>query len=147
MQKKVVAWFNVNKETQKENNFGFLFRGKESYHYMHNFRNLIFVLKIYVKKQNQVLAIFYESLYLQRLASYLVVVIIGISIDDIHQMKSAGQKLFKKCTLFDSCASPCLWCFTQATAGHAKSIFSKLRLKLGCNKMEDREQKHQQIDK
>ena len=113
---------------------------------MHNFPNLIIVLKICVKKQNQVLAIFYESLYLRRLASYLVI-IIGISIDYIHQMKSAGQKLFKECTLFDSCPLPSLWCFTQATPGHAKDLFSKLRLKPGCNAMEGREQKHQQIDK
>ena len=37
--------------------------------------------------------------------------------------------------------------FTQATPVHAKDLFNKLRLGLGCNTMEGREQKHQHIDK
>ena len=44
--KKLFSWFNENKKTKKDKNSGFLFRGKESYHYMHNFPNLIFMLKI-----------------------------------------------------------------------------------------------------
>ena len=62
-------------------------------------------------------------------------------------MKLAGQKLFKACSLFDSSVLPSLWCFTQSTPGHAKDLFNKLRLGIGCNTMEGREQKHQQIDK
>lgn len=79
---------------------------------------------------------------MRRLVSYSVR-IINVSIDDIHEMKLVGQNLFKACSLFDSRVSPSLWCFTQATQGDAKDLFNKLRLGLGCNKMESREQKHQ----
>ena len=57
---------------------------------MSHFQNPIFMLKIYAKNRNQLLAVFYQSLHLRRFVSYLVR-IIDISIDDIHEMKLAGQ--------------------------------------------------------
>ena len=53
---------------------------------MSHFQNPIFMLKIYAKNRNQLLAVFYQSLHLRRFVSYSVR-IIDISIDDIHEMK------------------------------------------------------------
>ena len=41
----------------------------------------------------------------------------------------------------------CLTQFIEAVPGHAKDLFNKLRLGLGCNSMNGSEKKHQQIDK
>ena len=57
---------------------------------MSHFQNAIFMLNIYVKNRNQLLAVFYQSLHLRRFVSYSVR-IIDISIDDIHEKKLFGQ--------------------------------------------------------
>ena len=46
--KMLIAWFNDNKESKKERQFGFLFRGKESYNYLKGFPQLFDMLPLLV---------------------------------------------------------------------------------------------------
>ena len=39
--KKIIAWFNVNQNAEKQKDFAFRFRRKESYNYLQNFPLLI----------------------------------------------------------------------------------------------------------
>ena len=81
---------------------------------------------------------------LRRLISYSVRVV-DVSEDDIVEMESAAQKLFRLCCKYDNNITPSLWTFCNAAPVHAKHLLEKLGLGLGANSMEGREQKHQKI--
>ena len=148
LSKKLIAWFNENKVAKKEREFGFRFRGKESFHYLKSFPHLISMLLEKVDKRSCqcFIQVFYESLNLRKLVSF------SVRIEDLDEniieaMNQAGLNLFLSCALFDTRISPSLWCFALVAPKHAEELFRSTGFGLGVNTMEGREQKHQQISK
>ena len=146
--KKIIAWFNENKVSKQQREFGFRFRGRESYNYLQGFPSLIYMLKSLVDKNSylHLLQVFYESVCLRKLISYSVRIEDTDDLD-VDDMITTGRHLFTACALYDGSVSPSLWCFALVAPVHCKELLSKLNLGLGSNTMEGREQKHQQIGK
>ena len=69
--KKIIAWFNENRLSKQEREFGFRFRGKESHNYLKGFPSLILMPKLYLSEQNltHLVQFHYESLCLRKLVS------------------------------------------------------------------------------
>lgn len=133
---------------KKERDFGFRFRGKESFNYLRYFPVLIQMLmdKVNKKAFYRLSQIFSQSISLRKLVSYSVR-IIDVSGKEIEEMTLAGADLFKSCALFDSKISPSMFCFTQIAPKHAECLLNTTGFGLGINTMEGHEQKHQQIGK
>lgn len=145
--KKMISWFNES--SQKEKEFGYRFRGRESFRFLQSFPSVIKVLRIKCSakvNQNRLLEIFLQSVLLRKLVS-LSVRIVNISHDDIAEMERIGRILFKCCCKFDSKITPSMWNFTNVSPSHARECFQKYSFGLGVNTMEGREAKHQQIKK
>lgn len=146
--KKLIAWFNENKESAKERPFGFRFRGKESFNYLKGFPHLFDMLRCNINSDSalkRLYQIFYQSLHLRQVVSY------SVRIEDtdfaIKDMIDAGKKLFLSIVLHESSISPSMWCFFVVAPEHCANTITKLKLGLGLFTMEGREQKHQQIKK
>lgn len=146
--KKIIAWFNENKEANKERPFGFRFRGKESANYLKGFQQLIELVSRQVSSQasiNRLCQVFHQSLQLRKLVSFCV------RIEDtnyeVKDMLAAGRKLFLSCALYETSISPSMWCFSVVAPDHCANTLEELNLGLGVFTMEGREQKHQQINK
>ena len=141
---KIKRWFNdIGGKYEKE--FGFRFRGKESFLYMKHFPSLIKNLFINVTNKainKQLIEVHLQSLYLRKLLSYTVR-ITDFSLEDFNLMKTAAKDLFKTCCMFDSKISPSLWTVCNASPVHAKICLSNYGFGLGCNTMEGQE--HQMI--
>ena len=147
--KKVIQWFNENKEANKERDFTFRFRGKESFNYLQSFPSLISWLKDKFKNPDacyRLMQIFYQSLYLRKIVSFSVR-IEDIVLADTIEMEISGQKLFRCAALFDTHISPSLWTFCQVSPKHTQRLLETVGFGLGINTMEGREQKHQMIKK
>ena len=146
--KKLVAWFNENRDAKQERDFGFRFRGRESFNYLQGFPSLIQMLKSKVNKSgyDRLIQVFYQSFYLRHLVSFSVR-IENIDSIDIPEIILTGKKLFTCCSLHDTRITPSLWNFSQVAPQHCKDLIDNFNLGLGINSMEGREQKHQQIRK
>ena len=146
--KKIIAWFNENEGAHKERDFGFRFRGRESYNYLCGFPFLIKMLKSKVNSSSfyRLVQVFYESIYLRKIISYSVRIEDLVDFD-FQEMIDIGRCLFKCCSLYDTSVSPSLWTFAVASPHHCIDYVKKLGMGLGINTMEGREQKHQQIHK
>lgn len=145
---KIKRWFNENcGKVEKE--FGFRFRGKESFLFMKHFPSLVSMIILNVSN-NQVKVrlheIFFQSLRLRQLLSY------AVRIGDFDEqmlsdMKIQAKDLFTSCCLFDQRISPSLWTLCNVAPYQAEKCLHMYKFGLGCNTMEGREQKHQQIAK
>lgn len=65
----------------------------------------------------------------------------------LSKIKSESKELFRACCLYEQRISPSLWTVCNVASYHAEQCFQKYRFGLGCNTMEGKEQKHQQISK
>ena len=148
LSKKIKTWFNESSgKTEKE--FSFRFRGKESFLYMQHFPSLIQMMLSNVtndKIRSRLHEIFFESLRLRQLLSYSVRIeeFDAIMLTD---MKAEARALFCACCLFEQRVSPSLWTLCNVAPYHAEQCLDQYQFGLGCNTMEGREQKHQQISK
>ena len=91
LSKKLITWFNENREAKKEKPFGFRFRGKESFNYLQNFPQLFQMLKFKIASQafHRLMQVFYQSINLRKLVSFSVR-IENISEEDIQCMQEVG---------------------------------------------------------
>ena len=106
------------------------------------------MLKLYLSEQNlmHLVQVRYEPLCLRKLVSYSVR-IEGTSDRDFSEMISVGKKVFRSCCLYGGSISPRTWYISLLAPVHCQESIEKLKLGLGINTMEDREQKHQIIKK
>ena len=146
--KKIKTWFN---ETSAINvkDFSFRFRGKESFLYMKHFPSLIQMILNSIENDElkfRLPQIFFQSLRLRAVLSYSVRI---IDFDQImlSDMKLEATSLFRSCCLFEQSISPSLWTLCHVAPFHAEKCLVQYNFGLGCNTMEGREQKHQQITK
>ena len=149
LSKKIRMWFNDNNGKSSERDFTFRFRGKESLMYLRNFPKLIRMIFKNITERNvlkKLLQVHYQSIHLRMLLSYSVR-ISDFTSNDLSQMKHEGHLLFKACCIFDQKCTPSLWTLCNVAPIHAEQCLQNYRLGLGCNTMEGREQKHQQIAK
>ena len=147
--KKIITWFNENRDKQSDSEFSFRFRGKESFHLLKEFPRFIMMIMSHVTETtilNRLVQIFFQLLCLRKLVSYSVR-IEDIKEEDIADMKRVGTDLFRCCSIFDARVSPSLWVFYNVAPCHSEMLFRSLNFGLGINTMEGREQKHQMIMK
>ena len=147
--KKMITWFNENKEGKGEKVFSFRFRGKESFNYLKYFPTLIVAIKTKLQDSNAInrlLCVFYQSMCLRKLVSFSVR-IEEISAQDLYEMKQAGRKLFVSCAKYDLNVTPSLWTFSNVAPIHSEILLNSVGFGLGINTMEGREQKHQMVQK
>ena len=147
--KKLITWFNENKEGKGEKPFSFRFRGKESFNYLKFFPSLILVLKEKLTDRNsihRIMCVFYQSLCLRKVVSYSVR-IEEINLEDLDDMKQVARKLFVSCAKYDLNITPSLWTFSNIAPIHCEQLLTSVGYGLGINTMEGREQKHQMIHK
>ena len=146
--KKIMIWFNEN-NGKVEKDFTFRFRGKESFLYMQKFPELINMIIEHVDN-NQVIyrlhQIYYQSICMRKVLSYSVR-IDSFTLDDLGDMKKQSNSLFKSCCIYDQKISPSLWTLCNAAHFHAEQTLRDYGMGFGCNTMEGREQKHQQLKK
>ena len=147
LSKKIKRWFNDNNGAAKKD-FGFRFRGKESFHFMQTFPELISMIyrndAINDLAKYRLVQIHCQSILMRELLSFCVR-ITSFNAADLEKMKNIGKKLFTLSCLFDNHMSPSLWTLCNVTPIHASICFEKYNMGLGCNTMEGREQKHQAI--
>lgn len=100
--KKVIAWFNENKVSKQQREFGFRFRGRESFNYLQGFPFLIDMLKSLVDKNSclHLIRIFYESICLRKVISYSVRIEDTDDLD-VDDFITTGRNLFTACALYD----------------------------------------------
>ena len=144
---KIKRWFNDNSGAT-EKDFSFRFRGKESFHFMQKFPELIVMIyqnnAIDDLAKYRLIQIHSQSILIRYLLSFCVR-ITTFNAADLEKMKNIGRKLFILSCLFDNRMSPSLWTLCNVTPIHASICFEKYNMGLGCNTMEGREQKHQSI--
>ena len=125
---KLIAWFN----DEREREFGYRFRGRESFRYLQHFPLVIKMLRekfILDVSQKNLMHIFCQSLLFRNLTSFSVR-IINVSNDDVEKMRVVGRQLFKACCLFDSKVTPSMWNFTKVSPVHAMDCLQKYNLGL-----------------
>ena len=96
--KELIVRLTDCKTLKKECEFGFHFRGAESFNYLKNFQNLIKMLLDKVKNQssvNKLMQVLFESMNLCRLVSYSVP-IDDIDKEGINKMHEYGTLLLQK---------------------------------------------------
>ena len=145
---KVRKWFNEN-GGKVDREFAFRFRGKESSSFLRKFQVLISMILDNVSKEEVKLRlhqICFQFICLRRIISYSVR-ISNFDNNLLALMKHEGKLLFKACCLFDQRISPSLWTLCNVAPVHAEQTYHSYNFGLGCNCMEAREQKHQQIAK
>ena len=149
LSKKIIRWFNDN--TGKiEKDFGFRFRGKESFKFLQCFPEMIVMVLesdlIDDQLKLRLVQINFQSILIRKILS-IFVRIIGVGESDVCEMTENAKLLFKLSCLCDQSISPSLWTFCNAAPVHTKICLSKYNMGLGCNSMEGREQKHQMISR
>ena len=146
---KMQAWFNEEYLKNNTKDFRFRFRGIESYSYLKQFPNLIRMILLHVNMENaryKVCHIFLESLYLRKAISYLVRME-NFTAKHLSEVRDVCRKLHIIHCVFEQTISPSLWSLCHAAPFHAEITLREYGFGLGCNTMEGREQKHQQISK
>ena len=148
--KRMKSWFNENGgKCESSTSFSYRFRGQESRAFMTHFPEICrFLIKSLPNDEEKTLVLrtHYQSVLLRRLVSASVR-ISDIDQDVILQAKKDGAALYRSCIAWDGSISPTTWCFTQVMPYHSYVTYRKYGFGLGCNTMEGREQKHQQIAK
>ena len=149
LSKKLVAWFNETKRTEKD--FSFRFRGEESYGFLKCFPTLFQFFLPYFEAKGEsfplpFMRLFRQLLCVRKLISYSVRVH-NFNQEDLDNMMSASKVLKKYICLETSSVKPSLWVLCQIAPYHAKKTLELYGLGLGVNSMEPREQKHQRIKK
>ena len=145
---KMIAWFNENMGVT-EREFGFRFRGKESFAYIRHFPKLIELVLQNVKTEQvriRLHQVFYQSIHHRNIISY------SVRIEDfdnfkLEELKKECHLLFKSSCVYEKKISPSLWTLCNAIPVHAEETFKSYGFGVGCNTMEGREQKHQIIKK
>lgn len=149
LSKKIMRWFNDN-TGKVEKDFGFRFRGKESFKFLQCFPEMIVMVLESELIDNQLrlrlVQINFQSVLIRRVLS-IFVRITGIGESEVCEMAKDAKLLFKLSCLCDQSISPSLWTFCNAAPVHTKICLSKYGMGLGCNSMEGREQKHQMISR
>ena len=149
LSKKLITWFNESSLTKGEKQFTFRFRGKESFAYMKHFPTLIsMVLGSIINNESKLKLhqLFFCSLFYRRVINY------SVRIDDYdtvmqNELEKNASCLYKACCLFYPRISVSLWVLSNALPVHASETYRLYGYGIGCNTMEAREQKHQQIAK
>ena len=146
---KMIAWFNEEYLSKNTKDFRFRFRGIESYSYLKQFPNLIRMILFRLNMENaryRVCQMFLESLYLRKAISYLVR-LENFTAEHLSEVRDVCRKLHIIHCVFEQTISPSLWSLCHAAPFHAEITLREYGFGLGCNTMEGREQKHQQISK
>lgn len=145
---KIKQWFNENAgDTGKD--FTIRFRGKETFLYLIHFPILCKILHDTIlenEAQKRIMTVHYQSIRLRNVVSY------GVRCLDCSELMldhfdSQCYELFVACCLFDINLSPSMWVLCNVAPVHARETYKLYGMGLGCNTMEGREQKHQQITK
>ena len=148
MANKIKRQFNEN-GGNNEKEFSFRFRGKEGFIYMEHFPSLIRMLFLNVTSKaikKQLIEVHLPSIYLRKILSYTVR-ITDINPQNLIFWKKTAKDLFKMCCVFDSKISLSLWTICNVSPVYAEICLKSYGFGLGCNTLEDREQKHQIIAK
>ena len=106
------------------------------------------MIKLYLSEQNlmHLVQVHYEPLCIHKLVSCSVRKE-DTSDRDFSEMISVGKKVFRSCCLYDGSISPSMWYISLLAPVNFQESIEKLKLGLGINTMENREQKHQIIKK
>lgn len=148
LSKKIITWFNEN-NGKHDKEFTFRFRGKESFAYIKHFSKLIKMLLSNITSEESKVKLhqlFYCSLLHRKIIGYSVR-IDGFDGEMQKELEISAQSLFKACCLFYPRLSVSMWVLTNVLPAHSSHTLQKYNFGIGCNTMEAREQKHQQIQK
>ena len=145
---KIKRWVNRN-GGKNEKEFSLRFRGKESFLYMKNIPSLIRILFLNVTSRaikKPFIEVHLQSTYLRTILP-CTVRISDFNAQDLVFRNKTAEDLFRMCCAFDSKISPNLWAVCNVSPVHAEISLKSYRFDIGCNTMEDREQKNQVIPK
>ena len=146
LSRKLVTWYDNSNQGSKE--FGFRFRGEESYGLLKHFPSLFlnFLPSFNGHSNKMFLKVFEQLILVRKLISYSVR-LVQFNETDLIDMSNTAKKLFKLVHANSTTITPSLWVLCNIAPSHAKMTLSSYGLGLGINSMEPREQKHQRIKK
>ena len=148
LSRKIITWYNDN-SGKIEKDFTFRFRGQESRAYLSHFPELIKLLLKNITNEQiklKLFQIFHHSLCLRKIIS-ISVRIIDFNDEMLAELQKQCKLLFRSWCLFEPKVSPSVWTICNVVPFHAENCYRDYGMGLGCNSMEPREQKHQQIEK